>query len=238
MTLENIIKFIREKWPNIVFFGLLLAALSFFFLTVSQKNYKTNIDLLITQNQNGYSDYYALSKSADYLSSVMIEAIYSEKFLEEINNSGVNTSSFLPENKIDRLKEWKKTILVSKSANLGIVNVEIYSNNQNLSKDIANAITEVLTNRYFIFLGKGQDLDVRLLNGPLIEKNPTLSQIISIPLAGFIIGSFLFVFIGILWQTRKKTRFSFHENTGIISQKDLSETESVDYWAEKIEEDR
>lgn len=235
MTIEKIIKFLKEKWISILLFGAMVGALSFFLLVFSQKNYRTSLDLLITQNQNGYNDYYALSKSADYLSSIVIEAVYSERFLEEMGASGVNTTLFLPENKVERLKVWKKTIQVSKNANLGIVNIMIYSNSQAQSQEIADSVVDVLTNKYFIFLGKGQDLDIRLLNGPLTEKNPSLSEILAVIGGGIVLGIIIFIFTGLLLGERKKpTKLFFHENLGIISEEEMAHKESLDYWSKNI----
>jgi len=175
----------------IVLSGLFIGALSFAVLVGTQKNFRANSDLLVAQNQNGFSDYYALSKSADYLAGVLIEAIYSEKFLEEVEATGTVSESFLPENKLERLEEWNRIVKVGKNSNTGMVSIQVFGDTQKQVMEISNAILNVLTTKNYLFLGKGQDIDIRILSGPLYEKNPSIANILLASGGGFLVGVIL-----------------------------------------------
>jgi hypothetical protein len=62
MNLELMLKLAKKELMLIVLMGTLAGALSFSALVFSQKNFRAGSDLLVVQNQNGFSDYYALSK--------------------------------------------------------------------------------------------------------------------------------------------------------------------------------
>lgn len=191
MPINDIFGLLKNKVRIILLSGLFFSAFTFLFLVISQEKFKSTASLLVVQNQQGFSDYYALSRSADYLTNILIESIYSEKFLEEMNNTNIVSSPFLPNNKLERLKEWNRIVRVNKNSNLGIINIEVFGNNRVQATEISNAVISVLTSRNFVFLGKGQDIDVRVLNGPIWEKNPSLGNIASAVSGGFVVGIIL-----------------------------------------------
>lgn len=191
ITKQNLLNLARYKVKTLILTGLLLGALSFVFLLVTQKSFKATTDLLVVQNQNGFTDYYALSKSADFLTGVLSESVYSEKFLDEVNKAGVSTATILSNNKLQRLKDWEKMVKISRNPNLGTIHIEVLGGTSAQAADVANAIVKVLTDKSFLFLGNGQDLDVRVLNTPTWESNPSLEEIILSVIGGFVIGMIL-----------------------------------------------
>lgn len=199
MTAEKILYIGKIKKLSLILGGLLFAAASFFFLVFSQKNFKASSDVLITQNQTGYADYYTLSKSADYLSSVITESIYSEKFLDEVIATKMMNPDFLPQDKIKRLKVWNDTVKTSKNANIGIVHLEVFTSTQKQAVDVSNAVLSVITNKSSLFLGQGQNVEVKILSGPIWEKNPSIGNLILATGGGFMVG-FLFVFIWLYYK--------------------------------------
>ncbi|MFA5993538.1 MAG: hypothetical protein WC823_01110 [Parcubacteria group bacterium] len=218
MNLESMLRLAKKELGLVILVGLLVSAASFAVLVVSQKNFRASSDLLVVQNQNGFSDYYALSKSADFLSGVLVESIYSEKFLDEINTTKIVSESFLPLDKKERLDEWNKIVKISKNSNAGILNIEVFGNSQKQVVEISDAILDVLKNKSFLFLGKGQDIDIRVLSGPIYEKNPSFVSIFLAVGGGFFVGALL----ALMWIFYRAQL----GNSGIIfSAKDASEKE-------------
>jgi len=226
MTMEKMLELAKNNLKNLIFAGLLLGALSFLALVVTQKSFSAKADLLVVQNQQGFSDYYALSKSSDYLSGILMESVYSEKFLEEIKNTNLVSTNFLPLDKAERLKEWQKTVKLKKNASVGIITVETFANSQKQAGDISNAVIDVLTNKYSLFLGQGQNVEIRVLSGPIVEKNPTVMQIILVSLAGFAVGiilAFMLAYYKSQYSDTKTNFKTFGKNTFVhnFSENDL-----------------
>lgn len=183
----------KNELKYILMAGLFLAAVSFFLIVVTQKNFRAKTDILVVQNKEGYSDFYAMSKSSEYLTGILTESVYSEKFLDEMMASKIISSSFLPTDKVERLKEWQKIVKVSKDSSVGILSIEVYANSQKQATEISGAILDVITNKNNLFLGNNQGVEMRVLSGPIVEKNPTPTQIILVIAGGFVIGMFLMV---------------------------------------------
>jgi len=199
MTAEKILYIGKIKKLSLILGGLLFAAVSFLFLVFSQKNFKASSDVLVTQNQTGYADYYTLSKSADYLSSIITESIYSEKFLDEVIATKMMNPDFLPQDKIKRLKVWNDTVKTSKNPGIGIVRLEIFASTQKQAMDISSAVLSVLANKSSLFLGQGQNVEVKNLSGPIWEKNPSPSNIVVATAGGFMVG-FILTFIWLYYK--------------------------------------
>lgn len=196
MNAEKMFQLIKNSFKSAILVGLLLGAISFLILVVTQKSFRSSIDVIIAQNQEGKVDYYEMSRSADYLSSILTEAIYSEKFLDEVNSTGKNSGDFLIGDKAKKIKKWEKIINVKKNAGVGIMKLEIFGDTQNQVGEVSNGVLDVLINKNSLFFGKGQNLEVRVLSGPIIEKNPSFGKIAVTSVGGFVVGillTFLFV---------------------------------------------
>jgi capsular polysaccharide biosynthesis protein len=200
MNLDQMLKLAKNNLKTAILLGMFLGALSFVTLVVTQKSFRSNVDFLVAQNQTGTVDYYTLSRSADYLTSIMTEAVYSEKFLDEVLNTGKVSTSFLSGRGADRLDSWKKTVSVKKNSNIGILNLSIFANSENQAAEISGAVLDVLEKKNSLFLGEGQNLQIRILSGPIIEKNPSPAQIFLAALGGFAVGFLLFLLF-IIYRT-------------------------------------
>jgi len=230
------LKLAKKRAGVIVLTGLLLGALSFVILIVTQKNFRASSDILVVQNQQGFSDYYALSKSADYLSGVLTESIYSEKFLEELNATNIVSSNFLPSNKLDRLREWNKIVRVSKSSNVGIISIDVFGDSQKQVVEISNAVLAVLTTKSDLFLGQGQNIEIRVLSGPIFEKNPSMISIVLASVGGFVVGVLLML-MWIFYQTefgKYKNVVLSNSAEKVLSPEEETEKNALEYWSKKF----
>jgi len=200
----NFARTIKSNVGIIFLSGILLGSLSFLFLMVNEKNFKVQTDFLVVQNQNEGQDYYTLSKSAEYLGNVLGESVYSELFIDEIIQTGKMNNDFLPSDKKERMKEWSKIVRVKRNPQLGMISVTILDNNQKIASNLSDGIAEVLTKKNYLFRGNGQDIEVRILTGPIVEKNPSFANLFLVIVSGFLIGMIL----NIVWLYYKNERHS------------------------------
>ena len=198
---NKIVYLVKKRLGAIALAGLLAASLSFLFLVVSEKNFKANTDFLIIQNQTESQDFYSLFKSAEYVRDVLSESVYSELFINEVIKTEKVNSEFLPFDKRKRLKEWSKIVKVKSGSQPGIISVEVLGDDQKEVFDISESIIEVMITKNQIFRGEG-NLEVKVLSGPIIEKNPGLRDIVMAVMGGFILG-FLISLIGIYYKEER-----------------------------------
>jgi len=214
MEIKQILALIRQKIGTLIMWGILIAALSFLFLVVTQKNFKVNSDFLVVQDQTSGQDYYSLSKSAEYLGKVLSEAVYSDLFIEEVIKTEKVNSEILPFDKKKRLKEWSKIVKVERNLEFGIIGISVFGNDSGETIHIAEGINEVLTKKNYLFRGYGQDIDIRILSGPITEKNPSFSNIILAMIGGFLIG-FLASLAWLFYQEkRNENKFILYSGNG------------------------
>jgi capsular polysaccharide biosynthesis protein len=207
MESNNFLPYLKGKIGLIFLVGFLLAALSFLFLVVSQKSFRAETDFLVVQNQSqsGSQDYYSLSKSAEYLGKILGEAVYSELFVDEVIKSDKVGRNFLPSDKKSKLDEWSKMVKVNRNEQLGIVSVEVLADSQKDAQTISEGIADVFTNKNYLFRGEGQNIEIRVLSGPVVEKNPSLKNIIFSIAGGMAVGIILAgVGIFLAWQKKEE----------------------------------
>ena len=202
MQNNQILALIKKKAGSIILFGILVASLSFLLLVVKEKNFKVSTDYLIVQNQTASQDFYTLSKSAEYIGKILKEGVSSELFINEITKTGKVNAEFLPFDKKEKLKQWGNTVQVGLNPDLGIISVQVFSDNQRQAQAIADATAEVLTTKNNIFRGDGQNIVVKVLSGPVVEKNPSIGNISAVSTAGFILG----VMLSSLWFVYKNEK--------------------------------
>jgi capsular polysaccharide biosynthesis protein len=192
MTSQQLFWLFRKKLGLMVLFGFLFAAMSFVFLLVAEKNFKVKTDFLVVQKQTATQDVYTLSRSNEYIANVMEESVYSELFINEAIATGIINDSLLPTNRQDRLKAWKKMVVVSKNFQGNVLIVEAKHGNRSNALKIAQAISEVLVKKNYLFRsGAPEDVEVRVLSGPIDEKSPTLTTILLVIGNGFLFGMLL-----------------------------------------------
>jgi len=184
------LRLLKKKAGFIILFGLIVSLLSFYALIFSQKRYEASTDYLIVQDQMGTQDFYSLSKSAEYLGGVLSEALYSSVFIEEMKSTNKIDAAYFSYDEREALKKWNRAVKVERSPSLGIMKIKVYDNNKDTSVAISEAISEIMVTKNYLFRGK-VNLDVRVLSGPIVEKNPSLAEIVVVVLGGLVLGCVL-----------------------------------------------
>ena len=195
MNSQQFFWLLRRKLSLMVLFGFLFAAISFALLFATEKNFKVKTDFLVVQKQSATQDVYTLSRSNEYIANVMQESVYSELFINEAITTGIISDSLLPTNRQDRLKEWKNMVDVSKSFQGNVLIVEVQHSNHGSALKIAQAVSEVLVKKNYLFRsGAPEDVEARILSGPIDERSPSFTTILLVVGNGFLFGM-LFVFV-------------------------------------------
>lgn len=211
MTLQQFFWVLRKRLGLMVLFGFLFAVISFVLLLSIEKNFKVKTDFLVVQKQNAVQDVYTLSRSNEYIANVMQESVYSELFINEAITTGIISDLLLPTNRQDRLKEWKKMVDVSKSFQGNVLIIEIQHDNRGSAIKIAQAVSEVLVKKNYLFRsGVPEDVEIRILSGPIDERSPSFTTILLVVGNGFFFGM-LFVFMTqwFRYTSRKSDTVSF-----------------------------
>ncbi len=199
MANQKLFGVLRRKIGVMVLVGLLFSALSFFALMLTEKRYQTHMDFLVVQTSTENQDFYSLFKSSEYLSKLLSEAIYSERFINAVVETGKVNSEFLPFDKKQRLDKWGSMVSVRKNLELGVIGVTIKGDRERDIARIMEGVSEVFTQKNSLFrAGDEKSVEIRILSGPILEQSPTIAKIVKVLLAAFASGFLLTAFIVIV----------------------------------------
>jgi capsular polysaccharide biosynthesis protein len=186
---------LRSKIGTLVLWGLLFGVVGFFGLLMTEKPFQTKMDFLVVQANASSQDFYSLFKSSEYLGKVLSEAVYSERFINALVETGKVNKEFLPFDKGDRLATWSKMVKVEKNLELGILSVTVSGERERDVARIMDGIAQVLTEKNALFRGGDEkSVEIRILSGPIVSENPDIAKIVKVVVAAFLAGVFLAAF--------------------------------------------
>lgn len=187
----------KANKANMVLSGLAVATAVFLGLVFLANDYSVQTDYLVIQGSADKQDFYTLSKSVEYSGNILKEAIASDLFFSEAANTKYFDASVFPSDELEKLKEWRKSIKVTQRSGAGILEVTVKRRTQSEALGIARAVSDVLIQKNNLFRsGTPESLTIKTISGPIVEQNPTIKQLITGSVAGFILGVALFL----LWK--------------------------------------
>jgi len=180
---------------TLILWGLLFGALGFFGLLMMEKPFQTKMDFLVVQASAGNQDFYTQFKSSEYLGKILSEAVYSERFINALVETGKVNKEFLPFDKGQRLATWSKMVTVNKNLELGILSVTVKGDRDRDVARIMDGVAQVLTEKNALFRGGDEkSVEIRVLSGPILSENPDMSKMLKVILAAFFAGVFIATF--------------------------------------------
>lgn len=220
MNSQRLFALLKAKFGIMVTLGVLFAAISFVGLLFFEKPFQSSMDFLIVQTNGQTLDYYTQFKSSEYLGKVLSGAVYSERFINAVVETGKVSAAFLPANKKDRLKAWSKTVSVKNNLELGIISVTVKSARERDAARIIDGAALVLTEQNSLFRGGDEkSVDIRILSGPILEHTPTTSEIYKVILGGFFAGFFLTGCILLVRAEIRSKRIALKKELGAFQSK-------------------
>lgn len=187
---KSLFKVFLSSLPKGILIGLCLALLGTGLLFLVQDRYRSSADFLVTSSQGG-QDYYTATRSAEYMSRVLSEVLYSERFMDALIETGKVNEAAFPRDKKERLETWAKTLSVKRNSEIGLVSAAVTGQNDRDVLRLSQALVQVLdTNSAVVFGEETQNIKVRLLSGPILERNPSASQFMTLLIAGIACGIF------------------------------------------------
>lgn len=186
---DNFLKIAKKNWEIILIFPLILGFLSFAISAFLPVKYSSEVKILVIQKQpNDKVDAFSAAKSAEYLGDVLARMIYTDSFIEDVKNSSPEIKwNFSPSSE-KRKKEWEKEIDVKKINNTGILEIEILNPSKSEAKKISEAIANNFINNGKKYHGGGDNVEIKLVDGPIVSDFQAFPNILLNILFSFVIG--------------------------------------------------
>ncbi len=184
----------RKKWELIVIIPLILGVLTFGISIFLPIKYSSQVTILVIQKQpNDKVDAFSAAKSAEYLGGILSKMLYTDSFVDDVKNSPAQIQWNFSSDLEKRKKEWAKEVKVRTVNNTGIVEVEVLDSSRIQAKKISEAIAANFINNGQKYHGGGDNVEVKLIDGPIVSNSPAFPNILLNIAVALLIG-----FIGAL----------------------------------------
>jgi len=197
MSLTDFIKKLKADFRTIALVIFFITSATFIISAFIEPKFETMMSVIVIQKQpEDKVDAFSAAKSAEYLSDIFTKAIYTDSFIDDVVASPVGIKNQYSSNKEDRKKEWSRKVKTRKINNTGIIEITVYDTFGKESQKIAQAIAWNLSTNNSKYHGGGEKIEVNLVDGPTLSKNPVPNIWLN-SLFGFfvaIFGSFGYIY--------------------------------------------
>ena len=205
--MSSIKPFSLKNILTVGFISLLLGLLAFSISLWQTPRYKSTIKLLAVFNQTNI-DTYTASKTANYITGILGEVIYSDSFVDSVYKGEVTLKDNSGNNPEQKQKEWKKSVKTKILDNKGIINIDVYGNDRYQTNLLASTIGYTIINQHGIYDGSTDRVTIKMIGVPSIFESWSTTKIISDGLIGILAGLLLgFTFV-IIFPNHKLFEFN------------------------------
>jgi capsular polysaccharide biosynthesis protein len=179
---------LARGWKQVLLFALVTAfagaGLSFLF----PLQYSSSLRMLIIQKQLSQADPYTVIKASERISDNLAQIVYTTSFYDKVMEAkfNIDKSVFKTEESKKR-RQWRDMIETRVVRGSGMLVVTVYHVDPKQAEQISRAIAFVLTTEGWQYIGGG-DLDVKLVDEPLLSRFPVRPNIPANAFMGFVLG--------------------------------------------------
>jgi capsular polysaccharide biosynthesis protein len=191
-----------KKWT------ILSVAFLFFFLSlaitfISPLEYRATTKLLITQNDNS-GDAYTLSRSNQFLSSVLSEVVYSSSFFDQVLRAGFNIDqTIFSSDQNKNMKKWHHMVSARSIGDTGMIVIDTYNKDKYQVSQVNQAVAYILQTKNSLYHGLGDKVSVKVIDKTSVSDWPVKPNIILNAILGVIFGLIIGFCFAYLYQEKK-----------------------------------
>ena len=203
-----------KNFLTVGFLTVLLTLVAFSISLWQTPHYKATAKLITVFNQDNI-DTYTASKTANYITGVLGEVIYSDSFVNSVLKSEPNLINNLGNNSETRQKNWSKMVKVKILENKGVIIIDTYGDNKYQTNLLASAVAYTIINQHGLYDGSQDRVAIKIIDNPTIYEKWTATKIFRDTLIGFLAGLLLgFTLIVIfpnhrLFETSTKRKYNY-----------------------------
>ncbi|MBU1349685.1 hypothetical protein KKH19_01040 [Patescibacteria group bacterium] len=150
--------------------------------------YRASVGLMIIQKYNQSLDPYSIAKSSEILKKNLGSIIHTSSFFDKIMNSGFALENNFSSDQIKRKKQWRKKISINPSLENAMLVIDAYDKNKEQAKEFTNAIAYVLATQGHEYYGGDKNIEIKLVDYPVVSRFPVRPNILLNLLFGLILG--------------------------------------------------
>jgi len=169
--------------------SLAAACLAFSVSAILPARYSSEISLLVIQKQSPDKvDAFSAAKSAEYLSDILSKSVYTDMFYADVMSAPQKPENQFSADHETRKQEWAKEIQTKQVNNTGIIKVTVLDKSKAEAQKLAEAIAWNFSTNGQKYHGAGNQVEIKLIDGPITSQYPTSPNIFLNAVLGFIAG--------------------------------------------------
>jgi capsular polysaccharide biosynthesis protein len=184
----NYINIISRGWKQIVLFALVAAVFATSISLAWSLKYSSSMRLLIIQRQLSAADPYTAIKASERIADNLAQILYTTSFYDKIMSAKFNINEdIFGQDELKKRRRWRETIATQVVRGSGMLDVTVYHVDPEQAEQISRAVAFVLTTEGAEYIGGG-DVEIRLVDEPLVSKWPVRPNIPANAFAGLVLG--------------------------------------------------
>lgn len=194
---------IKEHWQVLLISTLVVTALAVGLSFIPPQQYQSEVDLLIVQKQNSYTDSYTAEQAAENIGTNLINIINSLDFLNRVLDTHKLASSDFSTEPQQQKKDWNAMVKAQVVPSTGIIQVFGYGTTQTKAEAVALGVSQVLTQNSADYYGGSDYTAIKQIDGPITSNHPVKPNI---PLNGTGAGLLTFLAVYCYFLIRAETK--------------------------------
>jgi capsular polysaccharide biosynthesis protein len=151
--------------------GLLAAAMLVSFL--QPLKYSAESQVLVVPDYQQTSDPYQISRTNEYLSSLLAQITYSSSFFEATVKPDYQIdTAYFGDTAKKRMTSWRNTIKVKPINDSGAISVKVYHTDKQQAEKLVRAINYNLITKNNYYHGLGDKVTLKVIDEPLVSNWP------------------------------------------------------------------
>lgn len=187
----NYVEILKRDWRKIIVAALITVLVALVATLVQPFLYRAGVSIFVVQKSSFSIDAYSASKSEERIANKLAQIVYSSSFLDKVLNSGFRVDeNYFPDDEYKRRQKWAKMIETEVPVGISRLTVNVFHQDPNQALQISNAVSYLLTAEKKEFIGI-EDVDLKVLDSPLVSKYPVKPNVFLNLLFGILAGLIL-----------------------------------------------
>jgi len=213
---------------------LLFFIISIFLTALQKKEYSSDAQILIIQDQQEEMDAYLASKSSASIANNLKEGILSSSFRNKLLTNYPDLELELSQSEKKRRKDWLKTIDVKIIPNSSVLKITTYSQSAFLSEKLLNNLISTLLVNHQDYHGGGQGVILKVIDAPLTSLNPTRPNWFLNIILSIVLGLFFALTLIHLFPNKLPNWSKYFKKPEYLKKKDFSKPKKKEKSSEYL----
>lgn len=177
MNIQDFIKVIKNRrWAVLLIIAIFLV-MAVVAILIQPLKYEASSRLLIIQ-ENPSTDFYTMTKSNQYLGSLLTETVASGSFYDLVSaaNPSINWGYFGQTYK-QQVMKWEQTVEASSASDAAIIQINVYHPDPEQARQIALAVDNLLVSPNGLFQNSANNIKLKIIDQPIVSTYPVKPNI-------------------------------------------------------------